>query len=51
MPRTILALLAFLSSVSAPVAQQAAPRPAPGKLPSIEEKTTGFQKIDGYFPM
>jgi len=27
------------------------PAPPPGPLKSIEEKTAGFQKIDGFFPM
>src|SRR5579864_8386105 len=25
--------------------------PAPGRTPTIEERTTGMQKLDGYFPM
>jgi hypothetical protein len=32
-------------------APQPAARTAPGKLPSIDDKTKGFQKIDGYFPL
>jgi len=32
-------------------APQQAARPAPGKLPSIGDKTKGLTKIDGYFPL
>src|SRR5687767_13130989 len=34
-----------------PPAGPPAARSAPAKLPSIADKTTGFTKIDGYFPL
>ena len=56
-PSVVLALTFAGPSVAAaqdtppaPAPPQAA-RPAPGKLPSIDEKTKGFTKIDGYVPL
>ena len=52
-----VALLIYPSSAAAQdtpppaAAPQQAARPAPGKLPSIGDKTRGFAKIDGYFPL
>jgi len=45
-----IALLA-LSAASAAAAPQAARRTDAGPLPSIEEKTAGLKKLDGYFPL
>jgi len=50
--RPFAALLVLIAVSYVPSAAQAPPaRQAPGKLPSIEEKTSGFTKIDGYFPL
>jgi hypothetical protein len=61
MPRTLAALALLFSSIlfsqTAALAQQpggrgggGAAQPA-GRIPSIEERTTGMQKLDGYFPL
>ena len=59
--RCFCAFVALVLITPAPVAAQATPpatpqtppaaRQAPGKLPSIDEKTSGFTKLDGYFPL
>jgi len=46
-----LCALILLCGSTTVFAQPATQRPAPGRLPSIEEKTAGFQKLDGYFPL
>jgi len=51
--RTIVIMFAFLSPLAA---QQGAGRggsaaPAAGPVPRIEDRTSGMQKIDGYFPL
>jgi hypothetical protein len=57
MPISRTACLAFallLSGQHLLLAQRpagAAPAAAPGRTPSIEERTAGMQKIDGYFPI
>ena len=45
----ILLLASFAASAAA--APQAARRTDAGPLPSIEEKTAGLKKLDGYFPL
>jgi hypothetical protein len=47
-----LLILPSLAAAQATPPPSASPqRPAAGKLPSIDEKTAGFTKIDGYFPL
>jgi len=46
----VFVLLAFLAAEAA-AQPQAARRPDAGPLPSIEEKTAGLKKLDGYFPL
>ena len=59
MRRVLLAVSVFVTG-GLVLALSAAPRvhaqtesqaAKPGKLPSIAEKTTGMQKLDGFFPM
>ncbi len=45
----VVAAPAFLATAEAQPAGRAAA--APGKTPSIEDKTAGMQKLDGYFPL
>ena len=45
-----VAVLAALMAIDTLGAQPAAP-PRSGPLPSIEDRTTGLRKIDGYFPL
>ena len=53
MPKVMraIALLILFPVVAFAQTPPAGARQAPGKLPSIEDKTTGFQKIDGFFPL
>lgn len=46
---TIIATMTVAAALSAPVHAQ--PPARTGSVPSIEEKTTGLRKIDGYFPL
>ena len=47
-----LSVFVLLASIAAAAAQpQAASRTDFGPLPSIEEKTAGLKKLDGYFPL
>ena len=53
-PRRLAPLALFLATsfaASAAAQPQAARRPDAGPLPSIEEKTAGLKKLDGYFPL
>ena len=47
---SVFFLLAAISAAAA-AQPQAASRPDAGPLPSIEEKTAGMKKLDGYFPL
>ena len=49
--RPFLPVLFLLLSGGLAMAQDKPPAPPPGPLKSIEEKTAGLQKIDGFFPM
>ena len=47
-----LSVFVLLASIAAAAAQpQAASRTDSGPLPSIEEKTAGLKKLDGFFPL
>ena len=35
----------------APIGAQQAPPARPGPVPTIDDRTNGMQKIDGYFPL
>lgn len=50
---SVLFVPAFAAAQATPPAGQTPPaaRATPGKLPSIADKTSGFQKLDGYFPL
>ena len=48
-PMVLLLLVVFSSSAAAQ--PQTIRRPDPVPLPSIEEKTAGLKKLDGYFPL
>src|SRR5687768_7037214 len=47
---TFVAVL-FCSATAFAQGTPPAARSTPGKLPSIDDKTSGFTKIDGYFPL
>jgi Met-zincin/Domain of unknown function (DUF5117) len=44
-----MAVVAIAATLTIPVAAQQQQRPAP--LPSIDERTSGMKKLDGYFPL
>ncbi|MEE9533124.1 MAG: hypothetical protein V3W06_01795, partial [Acidimicrobiia bacterium] len=46
-----IVLALTLAVVSTPAVSQARAGAAAGPLPSIEEKTAGMQRIDGFFPL
>lgn len=50
---SVLFVPALGAAQATPPAGQTPPaaRATPGKLPSIADKTSGFQKLDGYFPL
>lgn len=49
---SVALVLGLVSAVPVLAQQQGAPRaPAAGALPSIEEKTAGMRKLDGFFPL
>jgi len=51
-PHAVFVLFLFASMAAAAAAQPQTPRrPDAGPLPSIEEKTAGLKKFDGYFPL
>lgn len=47
--RRSLAALALLTALTVPLAAQQTARPA--ALPSIDDRTSGMKKMDGYFPL
>jgi hypothetical protein len=47
----VMVLALALAVVSTPAVAQARPGAASGPLPSIEEKTAGMQRVDGFFPL
>src|SRR5258708_10121807 len=49
--RLVCISLFYTLSVTAQRPAGPAPAAAAGRTPSIEERTTGMQKIDGYFPI
>src|ERR1700742_3933878 len=52
MSRFVIAFLLSLTLLqSQPGRGGGANAPAPGRAQSIEERTTGMQKLDGYFPI
>src|SRR5262245_22548550 len=53
MTRRLLPWLVAIVASGAPIGAQEArdERPAPGKTPSIEEKTAGLERLDGFFPL
>src|SRR6476659_4884891 len=46
--RRVLSAAAFVVAASTPLMAQ---QPRAGAVPSIEERTTGLRKLDGYFPV
>jgi hypothetical protein len=49
---TFVCLIVALNSMTPPVFAQGTKRPGSGEqIPSIEEKTTGLKKIDGFCPL
>ena len=51
MSNSSLLLIAMLFMSMASVGAQQSPPARPGPLPSIDDRTAGMQKIDGYFPL
>ena len=58
LPRILFVITLSIISLASPRAAQAPPTPRaasgsqpPARMPSIDERTTGMQKLDGYFPL
>ena len=51
LPGPAALVLALVNATSAPAPAASADESRPGTLPSIEEKTAGFVKQDGFFPL
>jgi hypothetical protein len=46
-----IALIAIVAPLTLPVAAQQQPQQRPAAIPSIDDRTGGMKKLDGYFPL